>query len=143
MKPVTGRHRFRYFRRPLVGGLSVNPVISTEVDDAGLPWMAPRVMPTSTVLATENSNTRANAMHASHKSAQERKREVSVQSTLRESDMQTVRLVERMRERKVVEESLPEGSDMASLKLRAQMVEEMELKELQRRDAEITTYLYV
>ncbi|KAF4743430.1 hypothetical protein FOZ63_006734, partial [Perkinsus olseni] len=59
---VTGRHRFRYFRRPLVGGLSVNPVISTEVDDAGLPWMAPRAMPTSTVLATENSNTRANAV---------------------------------------------------------------------------------
>ncbi|KAF4677700.1 Zinc transporter [Perkinsus chesapeaki] len=49
-----------------------------------------------------------------------------------------VLLVERMKERKAAEESLPEGSDFESLAIRAQMIEDMELKELKRKDEEIT-----
>eukprot|EP00743_Colponemidia_sp_Colp-15_P003486 GILK01003764.1.p1 GENE.GILK01003764.1~~GILK01003764.1.p1 ORF type:complete len:665 (+),score=144.46 GILK01003764.1:160-2154(+) len=150
---VLGRHRFRYFKRPVVPMLQAIPA---EILVQALPERAPH---STQILHTQDV-------------VVSRTRTVAVQTLYRESEAQTdpytsdyiirsgavpevltlthltyghglpaslaeVEMIERAREKRLFESSLPPATDEASFKLRRRLMEEQEFNEWATRENEI------
>jgi len=147
---VTGPHRFKYFKRPIIPFLSAQPpeVVFAPTQGAAQPLEVPEQVeePLAKEMATQSdyreTEAQTDPFSPDYWVAQGKEPEVLSLASLTYANglpggLQEVKMIERARQKRAFEASFPPMTDESSLELRRVMMSEQEMREWNVREEEI------